>query len=144
GSSPGGPAPTTHAGDFDGDQRDEVAWQDGTGQAWIAHYDADSNIQELPAQSDPAWRIVAAGDLDGDGSDDLLWPHSGDGRNEAWLSADTGKRLAIATLADLAWEIAAVGDFDGDGRDDLFWRHAGNGNNVVWPAGDVTLAVRAP
>jgi len=63
------------SGDFDGDGKSDILWQNNSGQAAVWLMDGTSlkfRCQCRP-QSGPDWHAIGTGDFDGDGKADILW-----------------------------------------------------------------------
>jgi Ca2+-binding RTX toxin-like protein len=127
-----------HAGDFDGDHRDDILWRSDTGQFvdWLgtANGGFSSNWSNSVADVPINWKIAGIGDFNGDGRDDVLWRSDG-GVITDWLGTASGgfsDNYGNASAGvPLHWKVAAVGDFNGDHRDDILWRNE-NGQITNW------------
>ena len=75
------PGPSWHAigtGDFNGDGKSDILWQNTSGQAAIWEMNG-TNIIASPALSPkpgPSWKAVGTGDFNGDGKSDILWQNT--------------------------------------------------------------------
>ena len=127
------------AGDFDGDQLDEIIfWHHGTGHVRMAHdfgqrgggsffLTTDSPIASV-ALNHHMFETGVAGDFNGDGRDDLFFWHATSGANRLLNSASTAEYDSFYSVdqpidtsdingRDLTQ--LAAGDYDHNGRDDL-------------------------
>ena len=108
-------------GDFDGDGRNDMVWQDQTtGQVQIWFMDGTRRLRSaaLATSSAPASsRIAAVGDLSGDGRPDLIWQNPATGAVVEWVMFGTslfrslplsGAGSPIAASA----QIVTLADFD--------------------------------
>ena len=107
-------------GDFNGDGKAEMLWQDSAGSTLTWARGQFFPLTPLP-------QIQALGDFNGDGKTDVLvqWSHGG------WWSGTTEARkippLGLGGMAPIStdYKLAGVGDFDGNGRDDILFRGTG-------------------
>jgi hypothetical protein len=81
-------------GDFNGDGKADVLWQDAVGGqvqagAWESSPDGGANWVSF-GTGGPGWTIVGVGDYDGDGKSDVLWRNSSTGQVGAWESSRGG------------------------------------------------------
>ncbi|MDN3297884.1 FG-GAP-like repeat-containing protein [Streptomyces ficellus] len=153
-----------HAGDFNGDGRDDIAaWYDYTGGkdtlfTFTANARGGFGTPVTGWSADNSWTAAMAkyvtGDFNGDGRDDLaaLYDYAG-GSVKMWTFPGTpGGGLGTPvqswrhdTWGDWASTDVHAGDFDGDGRDDVaFWYDYSDGRDIVYVlksnAGGTTFA----
>jgi hypothetical protein len=86
------PGPSWHvagAGDFDGDGKADILWQndDGTPAIWLMNGTSFIGGGGL-ANPGPSWQVAGADDFNGDGNGDILWQNS-DGTPAIWLMNGT-------------------------------------------------------
>jgi Ca2+-binding RTX toxin-like protein len=120
----------SHAGDFNGDHRDDILWRSDSGQFadWLANSNGSfgDNWANSFANVPVNWKIGGIGDFNGDGRDDVLWRDASSGVITDWLGTASGgfsdNYGNASASVPLNWTIAAVGDFNGDHRDDILWR----------------------
>jgi Ca2+-binding RTX toxin-like protein len=139
---PAAPAYRT-AGDFDGDGKADVLWQNDFGQATVWTMSGSGLVAagQISGSLGPTWHVMGTGDFNGDGKADILWQNDNgpaaiyllDGFNKTWGGAITD--LAGAPVANLgpmsSWRAAGAGDFNGDGRSDILWQGP-NGQIQIW------------
>jgi hypothetical protein len=129
-------------GDFDGDGRPDLLFQDDlTGQvfAWPAGPDACGAPLAFEPLPEPRERLAASADLDGDGRVELLF-QADDGGIRAWfLDARTPTRrvhpeapLVPDRPAAGRWRLVCAADVDRDGRDDLLWQDEASDAVEAW------------
>lgn len=122
-------------GDFDGDGRSDILWQNNLGQTaiWLMN-GATRSGDVYPGTLPTTTQFVSVGDFDGNLKSDSLWRNS-DGSLTVWfgLSGGSDKIQNRNTPGpnNSEWSVAGVGDFDHDGRDDLLWRHT-TGQFAIW------------
>ena len=119
-------------GDFNGDGKSDILWQDsdGTTAIWLMN---GTNVvihrRGRLVNPGPSWQIEGTGDFNGDGKSDILWQNS-DGTPAIWLMNGTNA-LSIGAVGPFnpgpSWHVEGTGDFNGDGKSDILWqarRHA--------------------
>ena len=125
-------------GDFNGDTRDDILWQNDNGVVtnWLGQPNGGmaGNIANLGASAGPGWHIVGIGDFNGDTRDDILWQND-NGFVTSWLGQSNGGMAGnIANLyanPGAGWHVVGIGDFNGDTRDDILWQNV-NGAVTNW------------
>ena len=84
-------------GDFNGDNRDDIAWQrsDGAFTIWLGQSNGGfaSNDANAWAMLPTSWHVEATGDFNGDGRDDIVWRNS-NGAFTNWLGQANGGFLS--------------------------------------------------
>src|SRR6185437_4192574 len=70
-----GPALTKPPGDFNGDGRSDILWQNANGQAAVWDMDGTTLIGggAVSPNPGPGWRTIGTGDFNDDGLPDILW-----------------------------------------------------------------------
>jgi hypothetical protein len=74
------------AGDFNGDGKADILWQNANGQAAVWEMNglnvlSGANVGFNPG---PAWQVHGTGDFNGDGKADIAWQNT-DGTAAVWL-----------------------------------------------------------
>lgn len=154
-SSPLGGALAGVAGDFDGDDYEDLVFNErsgGSNTMFIAHGSSDGTFEAGPSIAHPAdgggiwgqYRLQVA-DLNGDGIDDLFWNVLNTTTNMTYTALADGAGgftfpAASAHLTPANWtswdSLAVAGDFDGDGDTDLAWASTTSGGLVMdWAIG---------
>jgi hypothetical protein len=91
--SPGGQASSwsvQSVGDFDGDGKADILWQNSTGPVsiWLMNGTALAGHGSPGSRTTP-WSIQGVGDFDGDGKADIFWRNSTTGQVVVWLMNGT-------------------------------------------------------
>ena len=119
-------------GDFNGDGKADILWQNDDGMPAIWEMNGTSIIGggALPNPG-PSWHVAGTGDFNGDGKTDILWQNS-DGTPVIWLMNGTSF-IGGGGLANPGpgWHVAGTGDFNGDGKADILWQNS-DGTPVIW------------
>ena len=78
------------AGDFNGDGKADVVWQNDNGQAavWLMDGGVPIARAEVGANPGSAWHVIGAADFNGDGKADILWQND-NGQAGVWLMNGT-------------------------------------------------------
>lgn len=143
-------APPAVEGDFDGDGKADLLFQDNGGflAAWFmdgatlvsANYLIPSNI------GDTAFRIVGTGDFNSDGKEDILFQHT-DGTVALWLMdgtfQSTASLLSPSNPGDRNWRVVGTGDLNKDGKVDVLFQNSASGLLAVWYMNGSTLQTAA-
>jgi len=115
-------------GDFNGDGRQDLIWQNDTWRSVTVHYYQGANFVGwawLNVSGAAGWRIVGAADFDGNGTPDLVWQN--DSTRQVTVHYYAGSNLTgwswLNASGVAGWAVAGVGDFNGDGKPDLVWQN---------------------
>ena len=102
------------SGDFNGDGKKDLLWQDGANgylAAWLMNGVnlVDSVLLSPNAVRDTNWRIVAVADFDADGKTDLAWQEQSQGWLAIWLMNGTSLKSSVGLsperVPDTGWKI---------------------------------------
>jgi FtsP/CotA-like multicopper oxidase with cupredoxin domain len=121
------------SGDFNGDGKVDVLWQDaaGTMTIWFMNGTTLSSSTIIGAVGSP-WLISGVGDFNGDGMADILWYDPTTGTVAIWImNGAVVSSIGIPGAVNTGWQISGVGDFNGDGKADILWQHT-SGAVAVW------------
>lgn len=146
--NPGAPWVPVAAGDFSGDGKGDILWQNNTTGTW---YVWAMNGTAIIGQADQGlvaaasgladFAVAGIGDFDGNGTEDILFRSAGTGTLVLWtMAADLTHAEATLLNPGLDWAIAAVGDYTGDGRADILWRHQASGDVYLWAMNGAAIA----
>ena len=120
---------SVQVGDFDCDQKDEIAWRNAGWPAWVISDETIpiSLIWDDLTDFSPLTSALCVGDFDNNGCDDLAWRNPG---QSAWNVNSI--EIPLWSLVDDFGEgfdpslvLYVCGDFDNNGADDIAWRDAG-------------------
>jgi hypothetical protein len=120
------------SGDFNGDGKADILWQniDGTPQIWTMNGSTVTSETTLP---DPGitWHAVGTGDFNGDGTSDIVFQNL-DGTPQIWTMNGTSVASTV-TLPDpgITSKLIGTGDLNGDGKSDLVFQKP-NGTPTIW------------
>ena len=99
-------------GDFNGDNRDDIAWRrdDGAFTVWLGQANGGfvTNDANAWAAVPTSWQVAATGDYNGDGRDDIAWRNS-NGTFTNWLGQGNGSFVSndanAWTVLTTAWHV---------------------------------------
>jgi hypothetical protein len=126
-------------GDFNGDGKSDILWQNTTsGEVYIWFMNGSTiTSQASPETVAPStgWVIKGVGDFNGDGNADILWQNSTNGEVYIWLmngTAITSQASPETVAPSSGWVIKGIGDFNADGKSDILWQNSSNGEVYIW------------
>ncbi|KJU82527.1 FG-GAP repeat-containing protein, partial [Candidatus Magnetobacterium bavaricum] len=114
-------------GDFDGDGKDDILWQDDNGDVvmWLMNgSDIATNVVVKGAEKlESKYLFRGIGDFNGDGKADVLWQDTATGDVIIWFmdgaTATSKEFVPKAKALPVVYQIRGVGDFNGDGKADI-------------------------
>ena len=109
------------SGDFDGDNRTDIATQTDTGSWWVTTNPASGTPTPQQWGSVAASQFATVGDFNGDKKDDIAVRNPSNGAWQVLTSRGLGftpSRFGRWNSA-VTWSNVLAGDFNNDGRDDL-------------------------
>jgi len=120
-------------GDFNGDGKADILWQnlDGTPAIWFMNGSTfiGGGTAGTPL---PLWHVAVTGDFNGDGHADILWQTDDETTLALWEMNGTNF-IGGGAVPDPGrpWHVERSGDFNGDGKADILW---GNDNrtSAIW------------
>jgi hypothetical protein len=127
------------SGDFNGDGKSDILWQNGVGGAvkvTLMNGASTTNTDAVQLNTGPGYTAVGTGDFDNDGKSDILF--SVGGTAEVWnmnghSMSNSNTYLAPTSGASGAGTFTLMGaeDVNNDGFSDLLWQNAANGDVVA-------------
>lgn len=124
-------------GDFDGDGKDDILWQNRNSRAlsyWKMNDLAVVKAVSLPTPG-AGWTLLGVADFDGNGRPDILWRQDSTGQVAYWRMS--GVSVAGATglgVADPSWTFLATGKLGLSTTADILWAKP-DGGVVSWRGG---------
>jgi hypothetical protein len=119
-------------GDFNGDGRNDILWQntDGSVAIWLMNgLNAIGGASLLGPNT--GWSVQQIGDFNGDGKSDILWLNA-DGSSAIWLMDGLNVIGGSGILGpNTGWSVKKVADLNGDGKSDLIWENI-DGSAAIW------------
>jgi len=129
-------------GDFDGDGKADLLWQNDSGQVglWLMNGNSLAGSGLVGSNPGPSWHVRGSGDFDGDNKADILWQNDS-GQATIWLMNGTtllGGGTAGGNPGP-TWHVKGAGDFNGDGKADILWQDD-SGQAAIWLMNGTALA----
>ncbi len=130
------------AGDFDGDQRDDLLWYDPeTGNGFVGYSRADGRFVVRPLTA-AAGLSPLVGDFNGDCRADIWFDGPGAAGDRQWQGrTDRTFRKVTGNQPD-DYEHAVAGDFNGDRTSDILWYNPGPAPDLLWRGSPFGFAPR--
>jgi WD40 repeat protein len=141
------------SGDFDGDGKDDVLWENSSGAETIWGMNGSSLphlYNNVGQNGDVAsmgleWHVAGVGNFNGDQTADLVWV---DTNNNVQIWDMKGGHISQIVFPDghqgIEWQLKGVGDFTGSGaKDDLLWLRS-DGAAQVWHVTGTQVTVTQP
>ncbi len=133
----GNPGPTWKvigAGDFNGDGKSDILWQnaDGTVAIWEMNGLSVMSAAVVGANPGPTWHVIGSGDFNGDGKSDILWQND-NGSVAIWEMNGTSVTASgiLSNNPGPTWHVVGTGDFNGDGDSDILFQNT-DGTVAIW------------
>jgi len=124
-------------GDFNGDQRSDLVFQNQTTgllALWYMNgylYQDGNSLDVVPLAG---WQVVGVGDFNKDGFPDIAFQDQTTGKIALWYMH--GKTYVGGTVLPntpaAGWKVVGVGDYNGDGSADLLFQNQTTNQAIVW------------
>jgi len=143
GSTQADPGPTWHAtvtGDFNGDGKADILWQntDGLSAIWLMNGTSIQSAAVLPNPT-PAWHPAATGDFNGDGKADIVWQNT-DGAVAIWeMNGTSIVGTAVLPSPGASWEVIGAGNYNSQ-HPDIVFLNTSNNQVQVWVMNGTSIA----
>jgi hypothetical protein len=144
-TSPPSPGIGNPAGDFNGDGKADILWDNTvTGDVAIwkmngASISDSTVVANVGANS--SWVTKGVGDFNGDSKADILWDNTVTGDVGIWeMNGTSIASGAVVANASPSWVIKGVGDFNGDGKADVLWDNTLTGDVGIWEMNGTSIA----
>jgi|GEM_PF-717161 len=140
------PGPSWHAigaGDFNGDGKSDILWQnnDGLAAIWEMNGTSIDSFAVLPNPG-PTWHAIGVGDFNGDGDADILWQNS-DGAPAIWeMNGMSIIGAAVLPNPGTSWHAIGTSDFNGDLDADILWQNS-DGVPAIWEMNGTSILTAA-
>jgi hypothetical protein len=133
-------------GDFNGDGKADILWQNSTSgeiYIWLMNGISIASQGEVGVVSPSSgWVIQGVGDFDGNGTSDILWQNTTSGEVYIWLmngTTITNQGSPFTLSPSSGWNIEGVGDYDGSGRAGILWRNSTTEQVYIWLMNGATI-----
>ena len=113
----------THAGDLDGDGKDDLAWVGPGGTIRLSTMDGARATASVDLDW-PGWRVDALADMDGDGRADLVITHDAGYLAVVLMRGLQPVAIGLVLDAGSGWHFVAAADLTANGKADLIVSHA--------------------
>jgi len=119
------------AGDFDGDNKDEIFWYGpGTTADSMWHFQSTSSAASVPYSVSGSYQPIV-GDFTGDGVDDIFWYAPGAAGDPLWDFNQGGTYTSVSKNVGGTYTPVSV-SIGKDNTDDIFWYGPGTAPDSLW------------
>ncbi len=139
-ASPGAAWKVISAGDFNGDGKSDILWQNATTKAVeVTLMDGINVTNTPPVLAAPGLTAIGSGDFNGDGFSDVLFKNAAGNAVVWFMYGDT--RTGTKTIANPGGTFTLKGaeDVDGNGFSDLLWQDGSNNTTATLLGGPSSL-----
>jgi VCBS repeat-containing protein len=124
-ATPGSGWKAISSGDFNGDGKSDILWQNTTTKAVkVYEMDASTVINTPATQAAAGLTAIGTGDFNGDGNSDILFQNVA-GQAVVWFmygDIHTGTKTVSKPAG--TWTVSGAQDVDGNGFSDIIWNNA--------------------
>jgi hypothetical protein len=120
-------------GDFNGDGKGDLIWQDGNVFTEWQSTGSGFTPNVFVGSVSSGWSLAGIGDFSGNGQDGLLWFNSSSNVFTIWDATGIGfDPNSFAGSVSSGWTLAGIGDFTGNRKDDLLWFNSSSNVFSIW------------
>jgi FG-GAP repeat len=131
--------PDTPTGDFDGNNKSDILWQNTTNDNIYTWIDGDGDINGgadagfvTSLGDSTGYTFLDSGDFNGNGKSDILWSKDLDDSISTWNDGDDASNTQLGDST--GYTFLGTGDFSNDKISDVLWED-GDGDLQVWDDG---------
>ncbi|MBY0339399.1 MAG: FG-GAP-like repeat-containing protein [Acetobacteraceae bacterium] len=128
----------TELGDFNGDGKCDIAFENGAGDFYTWMLDGTSVIDVKSGSMGAGWGIAATGRVNGDRTDDLVWENASTGEVRLMQMFNGANSLNASLGTVSGWSVAGTADLNGDMLSDIVFRNA-SGDLYGWMMNSATV-----